>query len=47
MCKRNSPHKNEATTGYVKENPSIRIKEARTGCVRTTARIKKKQAWDV
>ena len=28
MCKRNSPVKNEASTGYVRETPQIKMKPA-------------------
>ena len=49
MCKRNSPDKNEASMGSVRETPQIKKKgkeeeeeeEASLGCVRETPQIKK------
>ena len=54
MCKRNSPDKNEASTGCVRETPHIKIKSARdvcTGCVHgmcegnSLDKLKKKKRW--
>ena len=42
MGKRNSPHKNEASTGCVKETPQIKNK-ASTVCVREILQIEKKK----
>ncbi len=39
MCKRNSPDKNEGSTGYVRETPEINMKPAR-GRVRETPQHK-------
>ena len=51
MCKRNSPDKNEASTGCVRETPQIEKKRknigASMGCVRETPHRKIKQAWNV
>ncbi len=42
MCKRNSQHKNEASTGCVRETPqNKRKKETNMGCVRETSQFKK------
>ena len=50
MCKRNSPHKNEASTGCVRETPRIKISQQRM-CKRNSPdlknKIKNKTAWDV
>ena len=46
MCKRNSPHQKKVSMGYVTETPTLK-KEANMGCVRETAHIKTKSAWDV
>ena len=46
MCKRNSPDKNEAIMGCVRETLQIK-NEASTGCVRETLQIKMKPAWGV
>ena len=46
MCKRNSPDKNEASTGMCKRNSPDKNK-ASTGCVRETPHIKIKPAMDV
>ena len=46
MCKRNSPHKNEASKVCVRETPPIKKekkKDVRTGRVRETPHIKKKE----
>ena len=45
MCKRNSPHKNEASKVCVRETPQIKKekkKDVRTGRVRETPHIKKR-----
>ena len=53
MCKRNSPHKNKASTEIVRETPQIykKIKYKKGGggggCVRETSPRKMKQAWDI
>ena len=54
MFKRNSPDKNKACMGYVRETPPIKKKkkkkkknEASTGCVRETPHSKVIPAWDV
>ena len=46
MYKRNSPKKNNASMGCVRETAQIKNK-ASTGCVRDTPQIKMKPAWDV
>ena len=38
MCKRNSPHKYEASTGCVRETPQIKTEGKKK---------EKKQSWDV
>ena len=45
--KRNSPDKNEASTGCLRETPQIKKKEASMGCVRETPHRKLKAAWHV
>ena len=55
MCKRNSPHKNKASTEIVREIPQIYFKKKKKkkkkkgggGCVRETSPRKMKQAWDI
>ena len=44
MCKRNCPHKNKVSMGYVRETPQIKKKEANIGCGRETPYIKRKSA---
>ena len=39
MCKRNSPHKKEASSGCVRETLQIKKNEASTGCAKETAQI--------
>ena len=43
MCKRNSPDKNEASMGCVRETPQIKTKPAWD----VYPQIKTKPAWDV
>ena len=43
MCKRTSPHKNETSTGCVRETPQIKRKEKK----KKREKKKKKLAWDV
>ena len=49
MFKKNSPNKNEANTGCVRETPQIKNnnKKARVGYVRETPHRKVNPAWDV
>ena len=46
MFKRNSPHKNEACTGCVRETPKMK-KEFSIGCVRQNSPKKLKPPLDV
>ncbi len=51
MCKRNSPHKNEASMGCGRESPQIKKKKDKkktcTGLARENPHIKLKQTRDV
>ena len=47
MCKRNSPNKNEAITGCVRETPQIKMKPERDVSEKLRRFKKKKTAWDV
>ena len=48
MCKINSPHKYEASTGCVRETAqNYYFFKASMGCVRETPHRNIKQAWDV
>ena len=42
MCKRNSPDKNEASTGRVRETPQNKNEDS-TGCVTETTQTKTKK----
>ena len=43
MCKRNSPDKNKASTGFVRETPRINMKPARNVSEKLTRLIKEKK----
>ena len=52
MCNKNSPDKNEASTGCVRETPQIKTEKRKKekkkmGRVRETPHRRIKQAWDV
>ena len=51
MCKRNSPHKNKASNGCVRETPQTKKQQLQKnnsmGCVRETPQIQMKPARDV
>ena len=51
MCKRNSPHKNKASNGCVRETPKIKKQQLQNnnsmGCVRETSHRKISQPWVV
>ena len=51
MCKRNSPHKNKASNGCVRETPQTKKQQLQNnnsmGCVRETSHRKINQSWVV